>query len=132
MKTIFTILAVISLVSCDLRDSDGDEFVVENNLLGSWQLIEVLVDPGDGSGVYNPVISEQVITFLTNDVVNSNTPFCNLFGEKEKDIYSGIYDKDIGEITPDGCDDLPNFKLLFEISGSHLIIRPLCIEPCGD
>ena len=45
-----------SLQACTEEETD--------DLRNKWKLIEVLADPGDGSGTFQPVESDKTISFL--------------------------------------------------------------------
>jgi hypothetical protein len=50
MNKIFIVLIfAFTLVSCT---STNEEVSLDLNEIGTWRLIEVLADPGDGSGTY--------------------------------------------------------------------------------
>jgi len=57
-KIFFTLLVVGMLSACNKDDNKSNTSIV-----GNWKLIEVLEDPGDGSGTFMSVDSEKTITF---------------------------------------------------------------------
>ena len=48
---------------------------MDQNELGTWRLIEVRADPGDGSGTFQPVISSKTVTFETNGTMRLTSAF---------------------------------------------------------
>jgi len=56
--TLFAITYLL-FVSCD---NYSDPVIETPELLGTWRLIEVLADPGNGSGTFNPVDSDITLT----------------------------------------------------------------------
>lgn len=109
------------LMACS---GDRDEIETQadpNNVIGKWLLIETLMDPGDGSGVYQSVQSNETITFNNNGTFTSSEGMCN--GEEK----TGTFDLDNLIITPSNC----TFTYTFKLEGSNLILHPPCIEACG-
>ena len=70
MKTkIFAIATIIfTLISCIKNDNED----TTSPLLGTWELKEILADPGDGSGIFNTVNSNKKLTFYSNRKITSN------------------------------------------------------------
>ncbi|MEW7292002.1 lipocalin family protein [Aquimarina sp. 2304DJ70-9] len=121
-------ICFIGLVSCS---NDDDTTVVMNtDLIGKWQLIEQLVDPGDGSGTFQPVDSQLTIEFFDNGtVISTNGSLCNMFTVSQ-DISSGTFSLDNNTINI-GCDD-DVITIFFEKNGSELILNFICIEACAQ
>ena len=63
-KILFLSLMIFCLSSCTSANEENSTI----NEIGSWKLIAVLADPGDGSGVFQPVLSDKTIIFETNVV----------------------------------------------------------------
>ena len=104
---------------------------VENNnpLLGEWQLIEILSDPGNGSGVFVPVESDKYLLFNSDNVVNTNGSFCRFGHGDVGDNDSGEYSIETNMITPVDC--LFDFGgIRFELNDSVLELSYLCDEAC--
>jgi hypothetical protein len=119
MKVSFAILVIISfLTSCKKNDRDS--------LTGTWQLKEVLMDPGNGSGVFTAVSSDKNLVFNTNGNVNSNGVICDMSIESNTST-AGTYSEIDSTIISTTC---PNLILKYEISGDTLILIYPCIEPC--
>ncbi|MDN5200598.1 hypothetical protein QQ008_04475 [Fulvivirgaceae bacterium BMA10] len=121
---------MVTLVSC----SEDEEPNISDEIVGKWQLIEQLLDPGDGSGVFKEVDSDKTITFLSNGTYTSNGSFCFLDAQNEQES-SGSYDPDKMTIAPGNCpiDGGPSkYEISYKIEESHLIISYPCIEPCAQ
>ena len=69
MKNYFLTIAIffLTFTSCD-----KDENATTNSLEGTWKLTEILADPGDGSGTFNPISSNKKLIFDNNGNVTSN------------------------------------------------------------
>ena len=119
MKVSFAILVIISfLTSCKKNDRDS--------LTGTWLLKEVLMDPGNGSGVFTAVGSDKNLVFNTNGNVNSNGVICDMSIESNTST-AGTYSEIDSTIISTTC---PNLILKYEVSGDTLILIYPYIEPC--
>lgn len=124
-KIFFLIAAVVIAVSCN-----DDETNVNNSAITSqWGLSEVLVDPGDGSGTFQPVESAKTITFYANGTVTSNGSLCTMAAGTNT-ASTGTYSETDHTITVN-CDNTSN-TLPYTISNSRLIISYFCIEGCQE
>ena len=116
-------LAFIFLfASC--KKEDGPE------LVNSWKLIEILADPGDGSGTFQAVSSTKIVSFFANGTVTSNGQLCNM-GTQSNPSSEGTYVEAETAITPDNCGIAP-FVIYYEFDGSNLILNYPCIEACRE
>ncbi len=125
MKNILLLLAAVALLSACHKEDCSDS---EDRLLGTWELVEVLADPGDGSGTFQPVDSDKTVTFKRNNVITSNGDLCSL----AQDIgtpTSGTYSLTDGTYTASSCAN-SNWVHRFEQQGNVLIIFHPCIEAC--
>jgi hypothetical protein len=128
MKKKAVILISILFVFFDCS-SDG---LGKNSLIGKWKLIEVLADPGDGSGVFKPVDSNKTLEFFEDGFVRSNGSLCtfNIIADQES---QGIYNTEDSSIIPDNCNsNFIELKINFKIEGSRLILNYFCIEACSE
>tara|TARA_R110000868_G_scaffold91812_6_gene254487 strand:- start:11953 stop:12375 length:423 start_codon:yes stop_codon:yes gene_type:complete len=135
MKKTILILLTLIFVSCT---SDNDDASNNGNLelLGTWKLVEQLVDPGDGSGVFIPITSDRQVEFFSNGTVTVNGVLCDMsseVGSENSGIYSKLEDNQYydGQIIPNNC-DYSETKLNYKIENSFLIIWYQCIEGCGQ
>ncbi len=119
MKISFAIIVILSfLASCKKND--------RGSVTGTWELKEVLMDPGNGSGVFNVVSSDKNLVFHTNGNVNSNGIICDMSIESNTST-SGTYSENDSTIISTTC---PNLILKYEVSGDTLILIYPCIEAC--
>lgn len=130
MKKIITLLLVLTaVVAC--KNEDGPYELI----VGTWQLAEVLADPGDGSGVYEPVTSDKKLTFYSDGTFIANQDMCGSIGNSTTDLVSGTYDLNDSTLTLLNCpvqgSEEPQ-KLDFDLEGTSLTISYPCIEPCGE
>ena len=115
--------SILFLIILGLFTSCSDDDITNNELLGSWKLIEILISPG-GLGTFQPVVSDKIITFSSDGIVTSNGSLCDMSIQSSTPD-SGIYSIVDSTINSSGC------TLNFELMSSTLIIRyPYCIEPC--
>ena len=99
-------------------------------LVNTWKLIEILADPGDGSGTFQPVNSNKTISFFADGIVSSNGELCQMSAESGSGS-SGMYSESDRSITPNNCGISP-FTIYYEFDGSHLILNYPCIEACRE
>lgn len=99
-------------------------------LSGTWQLIEVLADPGDGSGTFESVTSGKTITFGEAGAYTANGDLCN-FSEESATTSSGIFWDEDQNVEPGGCiSQAPRSGITYEFVDEELILSYPCIEPC--
>lgn len=123
-KLLFILLTVGILSSCN-NDDDSNS---NTELIGNWKLTEVLLDPGDGSGTFNSVDSEKIITFENNGTITSNGNLCDMSIASDNST-SGTYSNSEMSFNSTDCNN-PDFDFTFEQNGNTLIINYPCIEPC--
>lgn len=118
-KALLTILIMLLTFSCSKTNSE---------LVGKWRLVELLADPGNGSGKFRPVSSKKVLEFYSDGTLKSNGEIC--FMSKESDTpTTGMYSLADSTIVGEKCKDSPS-KITFEKNGTTLILNFQCIEPC--
>ncbi|MEP5611003.1 MAG: hypothetical protein ABJP45_02075, partial [Cyclobacteriaceae bacterium] len=128
-KSILILAGLITIVSsCD------EDTVDPSSLLGTWKLSEVLADPGDGSGTFQPTDDNYTMTFLSEGRLWMDqglfcTPSLKLFHQG-----NGSYDTSRNVITSEECatvDTTPEYS--YELNSSdELIVYLPCIEPCAN
>ena len=119
MKISFAILVILSLfTSC--------KKIKRDSLTGTWELKEVLMDPGNGSGVFTAVSSDKNLVFHTNGNVNSNGIICDMSIESNTST-SGTYSAIDSSIISATCQ---NLIIKYEVSGDTLILIYPCFEAC--
>jgi hypothetical protein len=121
-KILIILFSVGTVFSCAKKDN------IDSDLIGKWRLIEVLADPGDGSGTFHSVSSDKIIEFHSDGVVTSNGSICDMSIESNKPS-EGIYSLSDSTINLSNCDNL-SIKIRFMMSGPSLIISYPCDEAC--
>ena len=104
--------------------------VVDATLVGKWQLVEQLVDPGNGSGTFHPVVSSKTLELFSDGTFISNENMCDT-GSSNLHATTGTYSLDNYTLTPENC-AFTSFKIQFSLESEYLIISNPCIEPCRD
>ena len=101
-----------------------------SELVSKWALIEILADPGDGSGQFQPVSSDKTVEFFQDGTVTSNGSICTM-GTESTSGSSGTYSE--VDMTIDVVDCTGgHIPLSYEMDGSFLILNYACIEPCRE
>lgn len=122
MRILYILLTgVILVAACEKKDKETAE------ITGSWKLIELYGDPGDGSGDFTPVESEKIIEFRADGTVWSNGDIC-LMSPAAAAPTTGTYSAEDSTINSVSC--LSEINIFFEIRGEYLILSYPCIEPC--
>ncbi len=123
MKKFLFILVIAGVVSsCEKEDNSNTE------LIGNWKLAETLLDPGGGGGTFSPVVSDKVISFMSDGTISSNGNLCDMSIDIGN-MTSGFYSETTASFSSNDCND-PNYNYTFEHNGNILIINYPCIEPC--
>jgi len=123
-KILIACLAVFCLFSCTKQDDDP----TPPTLVGQWKLTQVLLDPGDGSGVFKDVTRGKTLTFANDGKVGSSSPLCDM-NSLLTVAGDGTYDSSF--IFPNDC-QIDGIKLSYEIKGENLIVYYPCIEGCAE
>ncbi len=116
---------VFAFYGCESDDENDDKV---NGISGQWILIEMLADPGDGSGEFIPVESEKSISFNDDRTFVSNGDICS-FSTLADNPTEGTYSESENGYTID-CDTPFPSPLNLSIDEGDLIIAFSCIEPC--
>ena len=119
-KATLFIISLGVVISCSKKEDKQ----TETSSGEKYKLIEMLADPGDGSGTFQAVTSSKTIEFKTNGTVVSNGKLCDM-STSSSSATAGTYSFTDSTISSANCNSLP-----FEITGKHLIIFYPCIEPC--
>jgi hypothetical protein len=121
--SILSILFILFSCSDDSPEPTTD-------LIGKWKLVEVLNDPGDGSGVFGKVNSEKHLIFGYNEMVTSNG---DMFSNSTEIGVSttAIYSLDDSTIMKSAT-STPFEKLYFQLEKGQLTMGNFgCIEACS-
>lgn len=129
MKKSILFLSIISLLlSCSKKECGFGN----NCPIGEWVLIEQLVDPGDGSGVFMPVESDKTIQFKKNGSLSSNGEMCAMSGSSDESS-NGTWSADDNTLTIEDCfGSLGELHITFELFGEFLILHYPCFEGCAQ
>lgn len=108
---------------CEMKT--GDEKESATCLVGTWRLVETLMDPGNGSGTYQPVNYDKTITFTTSGTYQASTKLC-----AADNSTSGIYRIESSVLKFEECDQ---FGYRIKIENGQLILSNMaCIEACHE
>lgn len=117
------ILLFLVLISCKSDDSFSAESIV-----GTWRLVEVLADPGDGSGEFMRVTSNKTIEFLADGSFTSNGDICAFSTESNGTSEGSYLTTDTGYSIE--CEGTFVSNIILELKDNALILTFFCIEPC--
>lgn len=128
MKTLsILILSGLLCLSC----ADENE-IIEGPLtpVGTWKISEVLADPGDGSGTFQPTDSQQTIAIHEDGRFTANFTFCyeDSFSQLQ---YTGTVDYENNLLISDHCENRSFTFQYLDLDDAFFIILP-CIEPCME
>jgi len=125
MKNLLSLILFVIIFSGCKKDKDEDN--PTTSYCETWKLVEVLEDPGDGSGVFESVDSEKTITIdCDNNKVSSNGDLCSLSTTSDN-ATEGEFSSADDKITPNDCSDR---AISISISDDHLILTYTCFEAC--
>ena len=126
MRSYATFLVLTGMfLACEDASIDSD------SLVGTWALTEVLADPGDGSGTFQPVESDQTITISDDFSFSANYNLCH-FNSDEVSV--GTIDTTAMILNVENC-QVNNIAIdyRYEVNESNeLIVYLPCIEPCAN
>ena len=121
-KSILLLLLFSLLFSCNKNDQE----LAPASLAGTWKLTEMLQDPGDGSGTFQPVNSNKKIVFISDNKVTSNGILCDMSINSDT-FTEGSYSETTKTINPSDCQ---NLTINYELNANSLILSYRCIEGC--
>ncbi len=126
MKKLILLLPVaLLLLACQ---NDRDDRVTPNQLEGTWLLTEVLFDPGDGSGEFEPSDAGFQITLNSDNSFEANFHVCRVFEEGER--LTGSFTRiAVSEILI-ACSESVVNGIQGRLEEGNLIFYYPCIEPC--
>jgi len=97
-------------------------------IIGDWKLIEVLMDPGDGSGEFEISELEVIVSFNQQMEVKANGILCG-FGSQSITPLTGVYSISDSMIVSQ-CEG-GELKHIFRMDKGNLIIQNRhCREAC--
>ncbi len=120
-KLLFLFLVAVALGACNGEDDSH---------VGTWELKEVLLDPGDGSGTFQAVTSEKTLDLSADGNISSNGNLCFMGTDPDAaNASTGMYSIEANTITLPDCNGAER-TLTFEINDTEMIIDFPCVEPC--
>lgn len=120
MKHLVLIL-FIAIGSCSQKNND---------LIGTWQLIEEKIDIGNGLGQFAKTNNSKTVTFLADGIIKSSGSLCHMPGLNDKGEI-GTYSNTT--ISSKSCIDKGRVTTVtYELIAGELIIMYFCNEPCGE
>ena len=130
MKTLKLLSVLLFIVGIMAACDKKEENETNAELIGKWRLIEILMDPGDGSGTFSQVESSKVVEFQLDGTITSNGSLCGV--STASDFPSeGIYSLADSTMSINGCVAFP-FASTFKHRGEFLFIHYSCDEPCAE
>ncbi len=123
----FIILFSIVLLATGCSKSNENLEVTQENLIGTWKLIQAYNDPGDGSGDFEDVQDGYSFT------LNEDGTFIS---ERLAECATGTYTINNSKLVFNyNCDDFTEeYVDIIRFSGNNLISSPIqpyaCIEGC--
>ena len=126
MKKLLTICFLCMVVSA----CKGDDDTTGNEIVGVWRLIQISVDPGDGSGSFQNVDTDKTIEFKADGTLISNGSICTVSTETGMNSL-GTYSLVDFTITSEDCVQT-ELAIRFELVNSTVIVSYPCIEACRE
>ena len=128
VKNLFVLLMAVSVSFFAGCNQENDE----EGLVSKWHLIAQLMDPGDGSGTFQPVSSDKTVSFFEDGTLTSeNGSIC--IGEVRSGgtSSSGTFSEATMTIDVANCTG-GHVPLSYEMDNGFLILNYACIEPCRE
>lgn len=125
MKTLYLLFGIL-LISAGCGKG---KHPVPSGIIGEWLLVEELIDPGDGSGTFQPVSSDKKIEFFGNGTFEANGEMCSMTNQSSS-AYDGTYDTSTETFSPNNCMSMAPLSYSYSVSGNTLILTYPCFEPC--
>ncbi len=135
MKQYLIIIVILVAVfpSCDEKSVASEDNISPTDLVGVWQLSETLMDPGDGSGVFQAVTSNKKIRFFSDGNLWMDQDLFCAASLKHFHKSNGTYDISRSVILSEECatdENIPEYN--YELNDrNELIVYLSCIEPCA-
>lgn len=127
LKLLSVAAICVGMVACTAENPEDRE----DGLTSKWQLMEQLADPGDGSGTFQPVLSQKTVSFYEDGSVVSNGSLCYMTTDVGNGS-DGTFNSLDSTILVNGCDFSPPFPLTIEIVDGYLVLNYPCIEACRE
>lgn len=102
---------------------------IDTKFAGEWELIETMIDPGDGSGKFNKVNSDKTLTIRINGNIESNGNLCQLTTKADNRTKAQLI-RNKNETILDSCKK--GYKIYYELREDFLIVYYPCKETCAE
>jgi hypothetical protein len=122
-KVSSVVLLFVVMISCKSDDSFSSD-----SIIGTWRLVEMLADPGDGSGEFMPVTSTKTIEFMADGSFTSSGNICAFSTQSDGTIEGNYLTTDTGYSIE--CEGSFFSTLNLQLKDGVLILTFFCIEPC--
>jgi hypothetical protein len=121
MKRYFSLLILLAcFISCSKDSSPKSE---SPDILGAWKVTEILIDPGDGSGTFEPYPEDWSLYFNTDGYIGTEFSLCDpTFHAPQGTSYGFLYIADENRIVTNGCHG-ESFTLTYRLDGENLILH---------
>ncbi|MBI6121465.1 lipocalin family protein [Salegentibacter maritimus] len=129
---ILVIFSSAIFVGCEKEEISEKKPIT--SIIGTWQLIEIYSDPGDGSGGWNSVENGYKYTFSSDNKFNSNRFTECTNGEYNIDSNKLILNYECEGFTAGIEDPEGTFVEELSFTANNIILKPTyldCIEGCG-
>lgn len=119
-KNILLLMSIVLLFSCNNDENENLKLDSGSEFIGTWKLIEVNADPGDGKGTFIPIESNKTLEFKRGGIITTNSSLCDPYSEEL--ISSGSYDLSKNTITTN-CQNINIDVISFELKNEYLILN---------
>ncbi len=120
------LFSVVIFNSCDKKMSTNN---TPTTLEGTWRLVAIYMDPGDGSGDFEPVNSYKTLTFSSEGSLSSNGEICQISSAVGKPT-TGTYSQSKSTISASCGSQAAPWDIKYEMKGTELLLHYTCIEAC--
>lgn len=120
LSIILAFLAIITAISCSRSTLEPENGYP---LHGKWKFKEYYVDPGNGSGTWQPAPQGQ--TYIDFNINGTLATDVGLFSGYSK------YESTDSTVTIMNISGTNQFFMYYNIEGNVLTLNPLCFEGCS-
>lgn len=121
LVAILSLVMMISAVACT-READQLKADSAHTLQGKWKFQQFYIDPGNGSGTWQPAPQGQTyIEFKADGTLGTDVGmFASLTSYEVKDDHTVVLRSASQE-----------FEINYKIESEQLELNPMCVEGCG-
>ena len=123
------VLRLLPLLTLFVLGCSQDDPITPDEILGTWKLTELYIDPGDGSGSFAPADYEREITFYTDSTYRTSRLICTILNQGEG-AGTGRYSPVEQVILPTEC--RIGAEYTYSVEGRELTVFYWCIEGCAE